>query len=122
MSAGVILDLVLVALLIAGAAGGLLINRRLARLTAAQEELKAALVHFDAAAVRADAALKRLEAGSVARGAELQAAARRAETLLTDLSVMSSAGERIADRIEGAVRDVKSLGASQAARKSRRAA
>ncbi len=120
MSAANILDLVVLMLLLAGGIGGWLIHRRLAKLMAAQEELKAALVAFDTAALRADAALKRLEAGGVAKGAELQSAAKRAEALVTELSVMTSAGERIADRIEGAVRDVRKLGAG--ARNSTRAA
>lgn len=120
MSAASILDLVVVVLLLAGGAGGWLISRRLKKLMSAQDDLKAALAAFDTAAMRADAALKRLEAGGVAKGAEIQSAAKRAEALLTELSVMTSAGERIADRIEGAVKDVRQLGAG--ARKSQRAA
>lgn len=119
MSANVLLDVALVALLILGAAGGWVIHHRLNRLVAAQEELKTALLSFDAAASRADAALKRLESGGLAKGAELHAAARHAEALITELSVMTSAGERIAERIEGAVRDVRTIGD---ARKTKRAA
>jgi hypothetical protein len=110
MTPGVVLDIVLVALLIAGGAGGLIVNRRLNRLMTAQEELKTALAGFDDAASRADFALKRLEAGGVARGAELKAATDRAQALVNELSVMTSAGERIADRIDGAVKDVRRLG------------
>ncbi|MEZ5914196.1 MAG: DUF6468 domain-containing protein [Parvularculaceae bacterium] len=119
---GVILDIVLIVLLVAGAAGGFYINGRLQRLTTAQEELKAAIAHFDEAALRAEGAMKRLEAGGLAKSAELQAAALRAETLVTELSVMSSAGERIADRIESVLGDVRSLGRTRASEKSRRAA
>lgn len=120
MNAASVLDLVVIALLIAGAGGGFVISRRLGRLMAAQEELKSALTAFDHASARADAALKRLEAGGLARSAELQSAAKRAEALITELSVMTSAGERIADRIEAAVRDMRELGG--ASRKPRRAA
>mgnify|MGYP001563080134 CR=1 FL=1 len=119
MNAAGALDIIVVVLLIAGGAGGFAISRRLNRLMAAQDDLKSALTAFDAATLRADAALKRLEAGGLARGTELQSAARRAEALIAELSVMTSAGERIADRIEGAVKDVRQLGA---ARKPRRAA
>ncbi|MCB2112903.1 MAG: hypothetical protein KDD85_05070 [Parvularculaceae bacterium] len=122
MNIGVILDIVLIVLLVAGAAGGFYINGRLQRLTTAQEELKAAIAHFDEAALRAEGAMKRLEAGGLAKSAELQAAALRAETLVTELSVMSSAGERIADRIESVLGDVRSLGRTRASEKSRRAA
>lgn len=119
MNASLLLDGALIALLILGGAGGLAIHRRLNALVAAQEELKTALLTFDAAASRADAALKRLEAGGLAKGADLHAAATRAAALITELSVMTSAGERIAERIEGAVRDVRTIGA---ARKGKRAA
>lgn len=120
MNAASMLDAIVVVLLVAGGCGGWLISQRLNRLMAAQDELKSALMAFDAAAHRADAALKRLEAGGLAKSAELQSAAKRAEALITELSVMTSAGERIADRIDGAVKDVRRLGAS--ARKSQRAA
>lgn len=121
MTSGVALDIILVALLLVGGIGGYLIHRRLNRLVAVQEELKSALVAFDDAAQRADFALKRLEAGGVARGAELKAAADRAQTLVNELSVMTSAGERIADRIEGAVRDVRQIGAAKGAKPKRAA-
>lgn len=122
MTVGLVLDIALIALLLSGAAGGVFISRKLQRLTAAQEELKAALTQFDEAAARADAAMKRLETGGLARGAQLEAAMKRAETLLTELSVMSGAGARIADRIEGAVAEVRRLGSSGASRNPRRAA
>jgi hypothetical protein len=122
VSAGVILDIVVVALLCFGGAGGVIISRRLGKLMRVQEELQAALAAFDAAAGKADIALKRLEAGGLAKTAELHAAASKAESLLAELSVMTSAGERIADRIDGAVRDVRRLGAANAAGKPKRAA
>ena len=118
MSISAFLDLFLVVLLVTGGVGGFLIHRRLDRLVAAQEELQAALAAFDGAASRADDALKRLEAGGLSKGAALASAAQRAEGLLTELSVMTSAGERIAERIEGAVKDVRTLGSA----KRRRAA
>ncbi len=113
MTTGMALDILLIALLVAGGVGGLFIMRRLNRLVTAQEELRAALAAFDKAAGDASLALQRLEAGGVAKGAQLQAASRRAEALVTELSVMASAGERIADRIEDAVREVKSLGGAR---------
>ncbi len=122
MSASIVLDIMVVALLCLGGAGGFVISRRLGRLMRVQEELQTALAAFDAAAGKADLALKRLEAGGFAKGAELHAATTRAQALITELSVMNSAGERIADRIEGAVKDVRRLGAVNAAGKPKRAA
>jgi hypothetical protein len=121
MTIGVGLDIVVIALLVAGAAGGVVITRRLNRLMNAQQELKVALETFDLAAGKADAALKRLEAGGLAKGAELQSAAARAEALVNELSVMTSAGERIAERIEAAVSDVRTIGASRGAKPKRAA-
>lgn len=119
MSASVVLDVVLIALLAVAAGWGFVLNRRLARLTSAQAELKVALASFDEATARADATLKRIEQTGLARGAEVQAASAKAQYLATELSVMIVAGERIADRLEGAVRDVRALGAGG---KPRRAA
>lgn len=121
MSLSVVLDLILVALLVAGGLGGIVVHRRLNRLMAAQEDLKGALASFDDAASRADFALKRLEAGGIAKGVELKAASDRAQTLVNELSVMTSAGERIVDRIEDAVRDVRQLGGAKAAKPKRAA-
>lgn len=120
MNTGAFLDVLVVALLVLGGAGGFVINRRLSKLAAAHQELQSALSTFDAAALRAGEALKRLEAGGLARGAALNAATVRAEALLSELSVMTAAGERIADRIDGAVRDVRAIGSG--ARKTKRAA
>ncbi len=122
MSLGVLIDLSVICLLVLGCVGGWLINRRISKLVSAQQDLREALESFDAAAARADAALKGLEASGLAKGAELHSAATRAESLISELSVMTSAGERIADRIEGAVKEVRSLGAARAGGKPKRAA
>jgi len=116
---GLLLDIGLILLLGATALFGVLLNRKLGNLSAAQAELRSALDAFSSAAEQADAALKRIETVGVIKGAELQAAAQRAQKLATDLSVMTVAGERVADRIEEALRDVRTVGG---ARKDRRAA
>jgi len=121
MTVGVFLDFAVAAILVIGAVGGVAITRKLNRLMKAQQELKIALDSFELAAGRADAALKRLEAGGIAKGAELQSAAARAEALVNELSVMASAGERIAERIEAAVSDVRAIGASRGAKPKRAA-
>lgn len=119
MTTGMILDIALILLIGGAALGGAMLNRRLKTLAGAQADLRAALDTFSAAASKADDALKRIESAGVIRGAELQSAAARAQKLATDLSVMTAAGERVAVRIEDALRDVRAVGA---ARKDRRAA
>jgi len=110
MNAAMALDVLLILLLAAGGAGGWIILQRLNRLKAAQEELRAALANFDVASARTDVALKRLEAGSLSKGAQLSSAARRAEELIAELSIMNAAGARIADRIESAIGEVRAIG------------
>ena len=56
MSLGMLIDLSVICLLIFGCVGGWLINRRISKLVSAQQDLRAALESFDAAAARADAA------------------------------------------------------------------
>lgn len=119
MTLALVLDIVLIALIGAAAIGGLILHRKLKALAEAQAALKAALDTFSDAAAKADEALKRIESAGVVRGAELQAAAGRAQMLATDLSVMTAAGERVAIRIEDALREVRAVGGS---RKDRRAA
>ncbi|HBK92027.1 MAG TPA: hypothetical protein DDZ68_10190 [Parvularcula sp.] len=119
MTLGLGLDIALIALIAAAALGGVMLNARLKKLARAQVELKSALDTFAEAAAKADEALKRIESAGVIKGAELQAAAGRAQKLATDLSVMTAAGERVATRIEDALREVRAVGAK---RQDRRAA
>lgn len=119
MTLGLILDIALIGLIAAAAIGGVILNVKLKKLAGAHAELKSALDSFADAASKADDALKRIESAGLIKGAELQAAAHRAQKLATDLSVMTAAGERVATRIEDALREVRAVGG---ARKDRRAA
>jgi len=119
MTIGLALDVLLIALIAAAVLFGVVLNNKLTKLSAAQADLRGALDAFAGATEQAEAALKRIETVGVIKGAELQAAAQRAQKLATDLSVMTTAGERVADRIEAALRDVRTVGS---ARKDRRAA
>jgi hypothetical protein len=120
MTAGLALDIAIIALILTASAFALVLNVRLKKLAEAQAALKASLETFSVATARADDALKRIESQGVVRGAELQAAANRAQRLATELSIMTAAGERVADRIESALNSVRAVGVS--ARKDRRAA
>ncbi len=120
MTIGLFLDAAVIALLVAAGMFAFILNRKLKKLSEAQAALQSSLEAFSSAAGKADEALKRIETQGVVRGAELQAAAARAQRLATDLSVMTAAGERVADRIEAALNSVRAVGAS--ARKDRRAA
>lgn len=120
MTIGFLLDAAIIALFAAAGAFAFILNRKLKKLADAQAALQSSLEAFSGAAAQADEALQRIETQGVVRGAELQAAASRAQRLATELSVMTAAGERVADRIEAALNSVRAVGAS--ARKDRRAA
>lgn len=120
MTIAFLLDAAIIALFTAAGAFFFVLNRKLKKLADAQAALQSSLESFNGAAAQADEALKRIETQGVVRGAELQAAASRAQRLATELSVMTAAGERVADRIEAALNSVRAVGAS--ARKDRRAA
>ncbi len=120
MTLGIALDIAVIALILAAAVFALVLNSRLKKLGDAHAALQASLADFTNAAAQADEALKRIESQGVVRGAELQTAATRAQRLATDLSVMTAAGERVADRIEAALASVRAVGGG--ARKDRRAA
>ncbi len=120
MTFGLYLDAVIIALFAGAGVFAFILNRKLKKLADAQAALQSSLEAFSGAALQANDALKRIETQGVIRGAELQAAASRAQRLATDLSVMTAAGERVADRIEAALDSVRAVGGS--ARKDRRAA
>lgn len=119
MTAGLMLDIAVIALIALAAVFGFLLNRKLKKLADAQAALHQALETFNGAAAQADGALKRMEQEGVTLGADLRAAAARAQRLATDLSVMTAAGDRVADRIEAALAAVRAAGG---ARKNQRAA
>jgi hypothetical protein len=118
MNAADFLDVLVIAMLALVGGYGILLNRRLNALRTGQTELQSALAGFDNATRRAEETLKRIESNGLSKGAEIQASAHRAQLLLNELSVMTAAGDRIAERIELAVKDVRAIGA----RKGRNAA
>jgi hypothetical protein len=108
----VILD-ILIAVLLVGACGfGVVLSRKLGALKAGQTDLAAAINTFDSATRRAEETLQRIEAAGLANGRALSLGAKRAETLANDLSVMIVAGDRVADRIETALGDVRAAARS----------
>lgn len=88
----------------------LVLQRRLTAIRRSQDELAQAISVFDEAARRAEAVLARVDSDAQARHQDLDRAGRRAEAIATELSVMIGAGDRVAARIEAAVRDVKAAG------------
>lgn len=114
MTSGVLLDGVVIALLLAACGYAMFLSRRLGALKAGQSEMAKAIADFDAASRRAEAVLQRMEAAGLANGRELEGRASRAASVSDELAVMIAAGERVADRIESALADVKAVGARKA--------
>jgi hypothetical protein len=104
VSAAFVIDAVVAALLAATCAFCFLLNRKLNAVRMGQTVLADALASFDAAARRAEAALLRVDSGREAARRELEPLLARASGLAADLSIMTDAAERAADRLEEAVR------------------
>ncbi|MGF1545631.1 MAG: DUF6468 domain-containing protein [Parvularculaceae bacterium] len=109
MSAGLLINVVVIALLGATCLYCARLSRRLDEVKSGQTALKEAIDEFDAAARRAEATLARIEETGLESARNLTRTKDRASALATDLSVMVAAGERIAARIEAAVGDVRAV-------------
>lgn len=110
MIAGDAVEIVVALLLVATCAYCYLLNRRLKALKDGQDDLKTAIATFDQATRRAQENLERMESNSVAMGRDLAGVMGRANAVVSELSVMVSAGDHIAGRIETAVNDVRAIG------------
>ena len=122
MTLEAVLDLGVIAMLIAMCAYSVALNRRLGKLRTGHSDLKKAIETFDGAAERIDAALSRVDGPSqdAMRGATR--AREDAQALLNELSVMVAAGSRVADRLESALADVKAVGNRGLSRSDKEAA
>ncbi len=87
------------------------LSRKLQKLRDGQAELLATIDRFDEASRRAEQNLNAMQGAGATLNRDLGAAAARANALIDELSVMVNAGDDIAARIEGAVRDVRTIGA-----------
>lgn len=114
MISGDAIEIVVATLLVATCAYCFILNRRLKALKDGQEELKAAIATFDQASRRAEENLARMEKNSLNMGRDLAGVMGRANALVSELSVMVSAGDHIAGRIETAVNDVRAIGGKRA--------
>ncbi|MCA8890018.1 MAG: hypothetical protein KDA46_14385 [Parvularculaceae bacterium] len=114
MSVADILDIIIILALVVAGGYGIVLNRRLNALRESHAEFHAALAGFDEATRQASQMLGRIEEQGLSRGAEIEAASRRAQLVLNELSVMTASGDHIAARIEDAVKDVRTLGAGKA--------
>lgn len=104
-------ELIIGALLIATCAYCYVLSRKLKELRAGQAALMQTIEKFDDASRRAENNLNRMQGTGAALNDDLAAATARAHALIDELSVMVNAGDNIAGRIEGAVKEVRAIGA-----------
>lgn len=115
MNSAALLEIIIVALLTATCLYCIVLTRRLKALRDGQESLQAAIATFDEATRRAERNLARMEKEGVSATRDLGAVMKKAGDLASELSVMVSAGDTIAARIEDAMNDVRALAGRRAA-------
>lgn len=103
------MDFVLAILLSATCIYCVVLNRRLATLKKGQSDLQSSITVFDNAVKRAQITLDRLEENGIDQSRSLETSMHKASALAAELSVMIGAGDNIAARIEGAMRDVRAF-------------
>lgn len=109
------IELILGVLLIATCAYCYVLSGRLRALREGQKEMLSVIGAFDEASRRAENTLSSLQTNSADVNRELNAASARAYALKDELSVMIEAGDRIAQRIETVVGEVRAIAKNRAA-------
>ena len=118
----VIIDLLFIFLLAATCAYCFMLNRKLNALRSAQSTLGEAISTFDEASKRAQENIDKMELLARTKTGDANNIIGRGQDIVSELSIMVSAGERIATRIEAAIGDVKTVGKKSIARLPSKAA
>ena len=92
-----------------------ILSRKLHALRKGQAELLSAIAKFDDASRRAEENLAAIQNNGLSMNRDLDRVMARANTLVDELSVMVHAGDNIAGRIEGAMSEVRAIGARKQA-------
>lgn len=103
MDMNLLLDVLLVVLLTATVVYCFMLNRRLGQLRNAQGEMAALVQSFDQSTERARSSVDELKATAGAVGLELEARVAKARDMLDELQLVTTSGERVAERIEKGV-------------------
>jgi len=104
-------DLVVAVLLIVTIVYAALLNRRLTGLRSDKAELQALIQGLTAASHNAETAVSALKAAKDDIGRQLESTVARAQGLRDDLAYMIERGTTLADRLEGAIRARRVVGA-----------
>ncbi|MDF1721311.1 MAG: DUF6468 domain-containing protein [Minwuia sp.] len=98
-----LLDVLLVVLLTATVIYCFVLNRRLGQLRNAQGEMANLVRSFDQSTERARSSIDELKQTAGAVGLELEGRVGKARAMLDELQLVTTSGERVADRIEKGV-------------------
>lgn len=99
-----LLDVVLIGLLLAVSVYAIRLQRALAKLRNAKEEMAALLASYAKATQQADSAIARLKAATADEQAALKEGLDEARSLRDDLDFLVKRGNGLADRLEAGVR------------------
>ena len=105
-----LIDFLLVTLLAATCGYCFMLNKKLNELRSAQHTLGDAITTFDEASKRAQDNIVHMDQLARRKSGETNGTLVRGQDIVAELSIMVSAGERIAERIEAAIHDVKAAG------------
>lgn len=103
MTAGMVLDALIVLLLVPTVGFAFVLNRRLTTLRRAQDEFRALLSDFNEATERAQTGVFQLKAAAEEVGGKLLDGIEKARTAGDELSFVIDAGNRLADRLDGGI-------------------
>ena len=103
MTAGMVLDALIVLLLVPTVGFAFVLNRRLATLRRAQDEFRELLSGFNEATERAQTGVFQLKAAAEEVGGKLLDGIEKARTAGDELSFMIDAGNRLAERLDGGI-------------------
>ncbi len=115
MDMNLLLDVLLVVLLTATVVYCFMLNRRLGQLRNAQGDMAALVQSFDQSTERARSSIDELKATAGAVGLELEARVAKARDMLDELQLVTTSGERVAERIEKGVDSRKGAASAQPA-------
>ncbi len=103
MTAGLVLDGMIVLLLVPTVGFAFVLNRRLATLRRAQDEFRELLSGFNEATERAQTGVFQLKAAAGEVGGKLRDGVEKARTAGDELSFLIDAGNRLAERLDSGI-------------------
>ncbi len=114
----IVLDIVLVALLVATIVYAAMLSRRLAHLRQGRAEMDKTIADFDGATARAEDGIKRLKSHAAKLGGDLDRRMQSAQALRDELAFLIECAEERAEELGGAIRAHRAVDRTRAGRAS----